>query len=229
MTRKITAYLAALICLPLLVLLGVFLFDDRRYDIISIMAAFVACIPFFASFEKRRPNTKELVLISVMVALSVAGRFAFAFVPAFKPVTAIVIICGICFGESAGFITGALSAVVSNIYFGQGPWTPFQMMTWGLIGFFAGIFSKKECFKNKAFIAVFGIVSGIIYSLVMDIWTIFSISGEFSWERYLAAVLTSIPYMFVYALSNVVFLLVLEKPIGRKLLRVKKKFGLFNE
>lgn len=227
MTRRKIGIAAALFGIPLLIVLGIFLFKDRRYDIITAAAALLACVMFFTSFEKRRPNAKEIVLVAAMVAISVAGRFAFAFIPAFKPITAIVVICGIYFGESAGFLTGALSALVSNIYFGQGPWTPFQMLTWGLIGFFAGICAGKKLFRSRIFLIIYGALAGAMYSLVMDLWTTMSVSGDFQWERYLAAVAAALPFMLIYAVSNVIFLLLLEKPLGKKLSRITKKFGLF--
>ena len=101
------------------------------------------CVFHFISFEKGKNDARRIVIIAVMTALSVAGRFVFAPIPFFKPVTAIVIITAIYLGSEAGFITGAFSAVVSNFYFGQGPWTPFQMLAWGLIGFLAACLLKN--------------------------------------------------------------------------------------
>ena len=81
------------------------------------------------------------MLTAAMTALSVSGRFLFAMLPGFKPVTAIIIITALYFGAQAGFMTGALTALISNIYFGQGSWTPFQMLAWGIVGLLGGILS----------------------------------------------------------------------------------------
>lgn len=103
---------------------------------LRISACSCARVPLF---RKRDTSSKELVVLCVMIALSAAGRFIFAWLPGFKPVTAITVITAMWLGRDAGFAVGALSAAVSNFYFGQGPWTPFQMLAWGLIGFSAGV------------------------------------------------------------------------------------------
>ena len=118
--KKIIKYLCVFVVAPLIVLCGVFFFGDRKYAFISLVLSVVACIPFFISFEKGKNDARRIVIIAVMTALSVAGRFVFAPIPFFKPVTAIVIITAIYLGSEAGFITGSFSAVVSNFYFGQG-------------------------------------------------------------------------------------------------------------
>jgi energy-coupling factor transport system substrate-specific component len=141
--KKVIKYLCVFLVAPLIVLCGVFFLGDRKYAFVSLTLSVVACIPFFVSFEKGKNDARRIVIIAVMTALSVAGRFVFAPIPFFKPVTAIVIITAIYLGAEAGFITGAFSAVVSNFYFGQGPWTPFQMFAWGLIGFLAGLLAKR--------------------------------------------------------------------------------------
>ncbi|WP_330634671.1 ECF transporter S component [Anaerovorax sp. IOR16] len=223
---KVFGYLIILVAIPLIIAIGVSLFNDRKYNLISILIAFLSCIPFFLSFEKRNPKPTEMILIAVMTAISVVGRFIFAPIPGFKPVTAITVITAIYFGPQAGFLTGSLSAVVSNILFGQGPWTPFQMFVWGFLGFIAGLLAKNGWLEKKWQLAIYGIIAGVAFSLMMDIWTVLSMDGNFNLLRYQAAVLSSLPFMAVYAVSNVIFLLVLTKPIGKKLERVKKKYGL---
>src|SRR5690625_3847939 len=111
-----------------------------------------------------------MVVIAVMIALAVVGRFLFLAIPGFKPVTAIVIITAVYFGAEAGFLVGALSALISNLYFGQGPWTPFQMFAWGAIGLIAGLpFIRIYLMRSKWLIMLFGAFSGVLFSLLMDI------------------------------------------------------------
>ena len=121
-------------------------------DILLALVFLVACaIPFFLVFDKRKPQARELIPIAVMAALGVVGRTVFAIIPLpnFKPVSAIVIITAIAFGPETGFMTGALTGFVSNFIFGQGPWTPWQMFCWGMIGFIAGILENKGFFKSR--------------------------------------------------------------------------------
>ena len=155
-----------------------------------------------------------------MVALSAVGRL----IPIFKPVTFIVVITGMTLGPQAGFLTGAFSAVISNITFGQGPWTPFQMFAWGMIGFVAGLLSKPLN-KSKVYLIIYLVVSGVIYSMIMDVWTVLWYEQGFVTELYKGAIITAIPYTIVYAVSNVIFALMLAKPMCEKLNRVKIKYG----
>lgn len=225
-TKKVIKYLCVFLVAPLIVLCGVFFLGDRKYAFVSLALSVVACIPFFVSFEKGKNDARRIVIIAVMTALSVAGRFVFAPIPFFKPVTAIVIITAIYLGAEAGFITGAFSAVVSNFYFGQGPWTPFQMFAWGLIGFLAGLLAKR-LLESKVLLIIFGALSGVVFSFIMDVWTTLWADGTFNIARFIASITTAAPFTVVYMVSNVIFLLLLTKPIGRKLQRLKTKYGIF--
>lgn len=212
--------------MPLVIYGGVVFLGDRKYYFISVILVVLASIPFFISLEQKKTQTRDILLIAVMAALSVAGRLIFVLVPGFKPVAAITIIAGIYLGAEAGFLTGALSAIVSNIFFGQGPWTPFQMFMWGIIGFIAGLLAKTGVMEKKIALILYGIFAGVLFSFGMDIWGVMSFTGIFSWQTYLAALTTAIPFTIMYALSNIVFLLILAKPIGEKLARIKKKYGM---
>lgn len=211
--------------IPAVVAAGAWLFEDKQYAWISLCVAVLSCLPFLLYFEKKETSIKKMILIAVMTALSVIGRILFAPIPGFKPVTALVVITAMYFGPEAGFMTGALSAVLSNFYFGQGPWTPFQMFSWGIIGFIAGLMAESLK-RSKMVLAGYGILSGILFSQLMDIWTVLWADGTFNFSRYLAAMAAAIPFTAVYAISNVIFLLVFAKPIGKILNRIKIKYDL---
>ena len=223
--KKVFPYLIYAVAFPLLAIGGAFIFKDKFYSWITLAAVLLACLPFFIRFEKKETDAKTLILIAVMIALSVVGRFIFSPLPGFKPVTAMTVLTAMYFGSDAGFMTGALTAVISNFYFGQGPWTPFQMFSWGIIGLLAGIFAEKLK-KSKVFLSVFGAVAGVLYSLLMDIWTVLWADGYFNFTRYLAALVSSLQFTAIYAVSNVIFLLLLSKPMGKILQRVKTKYGI---
>ncbi len=215
-----------LLLIPAVVILGAVVFKEKHYAWISLCVALLSCIPLFYSFERKESSSKELTVLAAIIAISSVGRFIFAWLPGFKPITAITIIAAIWLGYEAGFVVGSLSAVISNLYFGQGPWTPFQMLAWGLLGFLAGLLSKPLQ-KSKILLCVSGLLAGILYSLTMDIWTTIWADGTFNLLRYKAAIISSLPITAEYAVSNAVFLLLLSKPIGEKLERIKKKYGLF--
>ena len=151
--RKVLRIVVPFILIPLTVWLGVFVFREKQYAWISIACVILALLLFYASFDKRIVGTRRLVIIAVMTALSVVGRSVFALIPMFKPITAIVVITAIWIGPESGFLVGSLSAVISNFQFGQGPWTPFQMFAWGMIGRLAG-YLRKPLKKSRVALAV---------------------------------------------------------------------------
>lgn len=215
-----------LVAVPLVVIGGTFLFREKHYAWVSLCVAVLSCLPLFYCFERKDHAAAELVVLAVMVALSVVGRFIFAWLPGFKPVTAITVAAALWLGKEAGFVIGALSALVSNFYFGQGPWTPFQMFAWGILGFLAGLLANPLR-TSRLWLCVYGAVAGVLYSAVMDVWTTLWADGAFNLSRYLTAAVSALPVTLEYAVSNVIFLLLIARPIGEKLQRIKQKYGLF--
>ncbi len=225
--RRILSLALLLIAVPVVVVGGALLFRGRHHAWISLCVAVLTCAAMLAAFERRETSARETVVLAVMTALSVVGRFVFAFLPGFKPVTAITVIAAIWLGPQAGFTVGALSALISNFYFGQGAWTPFQMLAWGVIGLLAGALSRTLK-KSRIALCAFGALAGVLFSMLMDIWTVLWMDGRFVLTRYLAALSSALPVTAGYAVSNVIFLLLLAGPIGEKLERIKKKYGLFS-
>jgi len=225
MNKRIISYLIVFLGIPAVVLLGNTVFSGVKYVWFIVIVSALSLAPFLISFEKKEHSVTYLLIIAALTALSVMGRLIFVAVPAFKPVTAMVVITAIYFGPEAGFLTGALSALLSNFYFGQGPWTAFQMAAWGLIGFFVGLM-KNTLKENRVLLLIVGALSGVVYSLVMDVWDAIFADGVVLWSRYAAFVVSSAPFTVIYAVSTFIFLLLLQKPIGKKLQRIKDKYGL---
>ena len=219
--RKVLKIAVPFVLIPGCIALGVFVFDEKRYAFVSLAVTVLALLLFAAGFEKKKTGTRRLVIVAVMVALSVAGRF----IPLFKPITAITVITAVYLGGEAGFLVGALSAVISNFFFGQGPWTPFQMFAWGMIGLAAG-FLSGGLKKNRWLLVAYGAAAGVVYSMIMDVWTVVWYGGGFYSGLYLSAIVSAAPYTLLYAVSNAAFLALLAKPFGEKLERVKIKYGI---
>lgn len=219
--RSVVKIVVPFVLMPLLVIIGAVIFDGKRYLIISVGAALLALLLFAAGYEKKPVGSRRMVITAVMTAICIAGRF----IPFFKPVTAITVITAIYLGGEAGFLVGALSALLSNFYFGQGPWTPFQMLAWGMTGLIAG-FLANPIKRHKWLLLVYGVLAGIVYSLVMDIWTVLWYDGSFHTELYLTAVITALPHTVMYSVSNFIFLWFMAKPFGEKLERIKIKYGI---
>lgn len=218
--RKVLKFMIPFVAVPMLVALGVFVFEGKRYLLVSLGVAVLAVLLFLTGFEKKVTGTRRMVIVAVMTALCIAGRF----IPFFKPITALTILTAVYLGKEAGFLVGALAALLSNFYFGQGPWTPFQMLAWGLIGLLAG-YLAGFLKQSKPFLLAYGVLSGILFSFVMDIWTVLWYNGSFHLGLYLSALVTAIPHTVLYAVSNFIFLWFLAKPFGEKLERIRIKYG----
>lgn len=146
---ELTAVLIFLI-IPALIALTVFLGSKRLYMPLSLLILVMIMAPFFMIFERRRPRAREVVLIAMMSALTVASHTFFYIAFPVQIGTAMVIISGISLGPEAGFLIGAMSRFVCNFYMGQGAWTPWQMFCWGLLGFLAGLAFNREIGKQNS-------------------------------------------------------------------------------
>ena len=208
------------IMMPALVALGAVVFTGQQHLIVSFGMACMALLFFLTGFEKRKTGGRRMVIVSVMTALCIVGRF----IPLFKPVTALTVITGMYLGGEAGFLVGALSAALSNFYFGQGPWTAFQMLAWGFIGLAAG-WMAPLLKKHRPLLLAFGVAMGAAYSFIMDVWSVMWYAGELNWGLYAASVAAALPHTILYAVSNFVFLYCLARPFGEKLERIKVKYG----
>lgn len=226
--RTIAAELLVLLAIPLTIYVGVFYLQDRKYYFISLLIILETMIPFCMVFEARHPQARELVIISVLCAIAVAGRSAFFMLPQFKPVVALVIIAGVSFGGETGFLVGAVTGFVSNFFFGQGPWTPWQMFAFGIIGFLAGILFRKGFLrKTKASLCIYGAFATLIlYGGIMNPASVIMSQEKLNLEMFQAAYLTGLPFDLVHAASTAFFLWFLSEPMIDKLERIKVKYGL---
>lgn len=224
--RTIAVSAAVVVLSALVIVVETYLWNNRSYYLTSLIIILLAMLPFFIHFERKKPQVKEIVLLAVMTALAVAGRAAFYWAPQFKPVCAIVILTAAVFNAQAGFITGAAAALISNIFFGQGPWTPWQMLGFGLVGFFAGILFYDREVKTVPLLA-YGFFSVlIIYGLLLDTASLLIYSQDISINALLAMYASGFAFNLIHATATLVFLLLLKKPILSKLSRIKTKYDL---
>lgn len=218
--RRTLRIILPFLLIPAAVAAGALLLSARQYAVTVLLVAVLSLLLFLTGFEEKKTGSRRLVLVAVTVALSVAGRF----IPFFKPVTALTVLTAIHLGGEAGFLVGSMSAMISNMYFGQGPWTPFQMLAWGMIGLISG-FLSDPLKKSRPILLVWGALAGAAYSLIMDVWTVLWYSGGFDLGLYLSATLTALPHTLLYSVSNILFLLLLARPYGEKIERIKLKYG----
>lgn len=229
-TKQIlSVVLTELIGIPLCIAIGFFFFGDRKYLFISMMTAVLSCIPFWTSLSRGKYSAKKVVLIAVLVAIATAGRSVFFMFPGIKPMAAVVIVTGISLGAEAGFLTGSLTMLLSNMLFGQGPWTPWQMFSMGLIGLLAGLLAAagKERMEKRSSLCLLGLISPlVIYGGIMNFASLLMMSYTINKESIIAIYLSGIPMDLLHAVSTVVFLAVGGKPMLEKIERVKKKHGI---
>ena len=191
--------LIAVVLIPLTIIIS-WRLGDRKYYIASVLIMIYSMIPFFISFERRKPQPRELMTLAVMCAIAVVSRAIFIAVPHFKPIGAIVMITGMAFGPQAGFMTGALSMLISDIIFGQGPWTPWQMLAFGLIGF-------------------------LLVGPILDTSTVFTMI-QIPGVEVLAIYLAGIPINAIHGSAVALGMLLLTRPMLEKLDRIKVKYGM---
>ena len=204
----------------------------RMYYLTSTLMVIEMMLPFFFAFETRKPQARELVTIAVMCALSVAARVVIQ-IPGFKPMLAVIIITGIALGPEAGFMTGAVTAFASNFFFSQGPWTPWQMMAYGMGGFLAGVLYRKGMPGGRHSYLATAVLSGIgfvmaalIVGPLLDTCTIFTTGTKLTWKYALAVYAAGFPFNLSFGVATAVTLLLISRPFLGKLERLKRKYGI---
>ena len=222
--------LSIFVLIPATLFLGTKL-TGRQYYITVTLVIIEVMLPFFFTFEARKPQPRELVTIAVMAALAAVSRAAFAFLPSFKPITAIIMITGIAFGAEVGFLTGALGIFASNFFFSQGPWTPWQMLAYGIAGFVAGILFHKRREKCRPLpLAIFGFFYVLILvGPLLDCCTIFTSVTKITKAAVLAVFAQGLPMNAIHAACTALTLFFFYKPLNSKLLRLQTKYGMIQE
>lgn len=205
---------------------------NSHYYLLSIAIILISFAVFFFSYEKKKPQARELVTLAVMSAVAVASRAAFVMIPHFKPMTAIIMITGMAFGAKAGFMVGAVSAFVSNFIFGQGPWTPWQMIAYALAGLIFGLLRKKGLVHEDkriqtATIGAFVVI--LVVGIILDTCSIFTMGAVVTKGFIKTVFLSGLPVNIIHAVATLITLLILCKPMIDKLNRLKLKYGMSGE
>ena len=228
MKRSVLAsVLIIFLLIPATLFLGTRL-TGRMYYLTCTLMIIEMMLPFFLVFETRKPQARELVTLAVLCALAVASRVVFV-MPNFKPIIGIVMIAGIALGPEAGFMTGAISAFASNFFFSQGPWTPWQMMAYGIGGFLAGIVFRRCKKIHPLRLGLFGFVSVmVLVGPLLDACTIFTTASTITWEYVLAVLSMGLWHNLQHAAACAATVMLLGPPLLKKIGRLKKKYGMMD-
>ncbi len=219
--------LAVPVCMGLTLYAGV---AQSALLMLAVVALVIAL--FFAGYEAGRPALRQIMPTLVLAALAAAGRVLFGPIPDFKPVSAIAIIAGAALGRRNGFMVGALAALTSNFFFGQGMWTPWQMYAWGMVGHAGGMLADAGAFERAdgavrmPVLLAFGFASAMLYGVIINAYDVIGFVHPLTWAGIVARVAAAVPFDVTHGIATCVFLAALYRPWMRSLRRIVQKYGL---
>jgi energy-coupling factor transport system substrate-specific component len=180
----------------------------------------------FAWFEHSRPSSKLVALVAALAALAVAGRVVFAAIPNVQATTDVVLLSGYALGAGPGFAVGAVGALVSNVFLGQGPWTPWQMLGWGAVGISGALLARALAGRRpgRVPLAIVCAVAGFAFGAWMDLFTLTNFSAERSLDAYLVIATVSLPFNIAHAVGNALLCLAFGPGFLRLLRRFRRRF-----
>jgi len=225
------SYIAMLIVCFLLIPLTLYLgtkLPGKSYYITGTAIIIELMIPFFMAFEGRKVQARELVVVAVMCALAIVSRVAMP-IPHFKAIFAVIMLAGIALGPESGFMVGAIAAFASNFFYGQGPFTPWQMMAYGAGGMLAGfLFAPGRLPRKPWVMAVVGCLTAILWvGPLLDLSSIFLIPARINWSSALAIFLSGLYVNITQAVCTALVMFLLGRPFLNMLDRIKLKYGMF--
>lgn len=223
---KIISFLIVFVTTVLIVLWQIFLAKTTSFYLVAVIVLVLSMFPFFLCFEKSMPSAREMSLLGVLIALAVVSRAVFYLVPQFKPVAAVVIVAAVCLGAERGYIIGAFTAFISNFIFGQGIWTPFQMVALGVVGFVAGLIFKKVK-ANRWNLSIIGaVLVFFFYGFIVDLSSVLTMVTDYSFASVLAIYVAGVPFNAVFAGSTFLFLFIFGETFVKKINRINTKYGI---
>jgi energy-coupling factor transport system substrate-specific component len=194
------------------------------WEVASFLIVGAVILAGFAWYERSRPPAQVVALVAALAALAIAGRIAFAAFPNVKPTTDIVIFAGYALGGAPGFAVGALTALVSNFWFGQGPWTPWQMAGWGLCGVLGALLALGVRNAGRVALAATCAFAGVAYGALLNFSLMATYGGDLSLRHFLVLEARAIPFEVAHVLGNVVLALVAGPAMVRMLVRFRERF-----
>lgn len=194
------------------------------WELASFLIVGAVILAGFAWYERSRPPSQVVALVAALAALAIAGRIAFAAFPNVKPTTDIVIFAGYALGGAPGFAVGAFAALVSNFWFGQGPWTPWQMAGWGLCGVLGALLALGTRNAGRLTLAATCGFAGILYGALLNFSLMATYGGDLSWRHFLVLEARAVPFEIAHVLGNVALALVAGPAMVRMLVRFRERF-----
>jgi energy-coupling factor transport system substrate-specific component len=194
------------------------------WELASFLILGAVLLAGFAWYERSRPTSQVVALVAALAALAIAGRIAFAAFPNVKPTTDIVIFAGYALGPAPGFAVGALTGFVSNFWFGQGPWTPWQMLGWGMCGILGAALALARPRANRWTLAAVCAFAGVAYGALLNFSLMATYGGDLSLQRFLALESRAVPFDAAHAIGNATLALIAGPAMVRMLVRFRERF-----
>ncbi|MCI6253550.1 ECF transporter S component [Eubacterium coprostanoligenes] len=225
--KKAFLYITVALSLAFIVLWQFLFADSVNYYIVSVVILIASMLPFFVSYEQKKVTARDITLTATLIALAVVSRAAFYLVPQVKPIAAVVIVSAVCLGAHKGYIVGAFSAFVSNFIFGQGMWTPFQMVALGTVGLLAGLIFRWLKVNRYTLSIVGFVLATVVYGAIVDMSTVLSAYGNnVTLKGALSIYASGAVFSLVFGGATAVFLFLFGMPFITKIERISKKYGL---
>ncbi|MDY4699294.1 ECF transporter S component [Eubacterium coprostanoligenes] len=225
--KKAFLYITVALSLAFIVLWQFLFADSVNYYIVSVVILIASMLPFFVSYEQKKVTARDITLTATLITLAVVSRAAFYLVPQVKPIAAVVIVSAVCLGAHKGYIVGAFSAFVSNFIFGQGMWTPFQMVALGTVGLLAGLIFRWLKVNRYTLSIVGFVLATVVYGTIVDMSTVLSAYGNnVTLKGALSIYASGAVFSLVFGGATAVFLFLFGMPFITKIERISKKYGM---
>lgn len=226
--KNLVSYISIILCLIGALLWQIFA-DSKSYYIPAVLILIISMIPFLLSFENSKPTARELTLMAGLIAIAVVSRAVFYLVPQFKPIGAVIVVSGACLGAKRGYLVGAFSAFISNFIFGQGIWTPFQMVALGLVGFVSGLIFSRIQPKRFTMSVIGFLLTFVLYGVIVDLSSVLMMTTEINLKSVMAIYLAGVPFNLVFGACTFVFLLLFGEAFIKKINRITTKYGILEK
>lgn len=216
--------LVVLLTILIFVVLGILTFKYKGdFSFIVTIGVFLLLFLSYFYFETSLFGNKEIALIATLSTFAALGRVVFAPFPNIKPTTFIVALSGLVFGPYEGFLIGSTSAFISNIFLGQGPWTPWQMFAWGTVGFISGVIGKRKKVMSPEVFSCICFLFGFLFDWIMNLWYVVGFIKPLTWKGVFFAYLTGLTFDLAHAASSFIFCIIFFSSFYKVLGRFKRR------
>lgn len=195
----------------------------ENLSFILTLSMFLILVLSYLYFEKSNMGPKEIALIATLSTFAAVARAAFAALPNIKPTTFIVAISGLVFGPFEGFLIGSTAGFISNIFLGQGPWTPWQMFSWGIIGAISGFLGKKRKNISAEVFSFICFFYGILFDWIMNLWHVLGFIKPLNYKTIGLAYLSGITFDIMHAAASFIFCIIFYDSFLKVLKRFKRR------